>query len=70
MPSPPTVAYKALSAALALSASSFLPVYLGLVGLLIVWQYAFALSKTELHPLFVSLFLPLPFDSAYAFSSV
>ncbi len=47
MPSPPIVAYKALSAALALSVSSFLPVYLGPVVMPIVSQDAsFASSKT------------------------
>lgn len=67
MPSPPTIAYKAWSAALALSASSSLPVYLVPVVLPIVSQYAFvAFSKTELHSfIFVSSFLSLQFNPAH-----
>ena len=56
VPSPPTVAYKTLPAALALSVSSSLPVYLVPVILPIVSQYAFvafvAFRNTELHILF------------------
>ena len=75
VPFPPTVAYKALSAGLALSVSSFLPVYLGPVVLPIVSQDAsFASSKTQLHDtcapsLCVSL-PSLPLDSAFALHSV
>ena len=67
MPFPPTVAYKALPAALALSASSSLPVYLVPVVLSIVSRYAFvACSKTELHSfIFVSPFLSLLFNPAH-----
>lgn len=71
MPSHSSVAYKALSAALVLSVSSSLPVYLVLVVLRIVSQYAFvAFSKTELHSLFVSLFLFLYFNSTRALHCV
>jgi len=56
MPSPPTVAYKAWSTALALSVSSSIPAYLVPVALPIDSQCAFvASSKTELHSTFVSL---------------
>ena len=70
MPSTPFFAYKAWPAALALSISSSLPVYLVPVVLSIVSQYAFvafvAFSKIELRSLFVSLFLSLHFNSAPA----
>lgn len=61
MPSPTTVTFKALSAALALSLSSSLPVHLVPFVLLIVSQYAFAaFSETEL---ILSFRVPRPFIS-------
>lgn len=65
------VVYKALSAALTLSVCFFLSVYLVLIVLSIVLQYAFiAFSKTELHSLFESLFLFLCFNSAHTLHCV
>lgn len=58
---PPTVAYKAWSAALALSVASSIPAYLVPVALPVDSQCAFvAFSKIELHSPFVSHSLTVP----------